>query len=114
MNRAEAGDMVIKLGRAYKNKDGKRITLHVFSKQAVKLDQVCRLLGGNYYRHGSGFLWIMGNKSQLVKVYQLVRPSLIDINTPHKLQTLLEYGAKHETTQYPKPSTLAHTSYYPM
>ena len=56
-------------GRAYKIGEG-RLTVQVWSKDYTMLNTVKEVFGGNYYRHGSGFIWACSKRSQLVAIWE--------------------------------------------
>ena len=39
--------------------------IHVFSRTTMELDRLVRKFGGNYYRHGSGFLWVFSGRKAI-------------------------------------------------
>ena len=64
---------VAQKGRAYKIGED-RLTVQVWSKDYTMLDTVKEVFGGNYYRHGSGFIWACSKRSQLMDVWKGVKP----------------------------------------
>jgi hypothetical protein len=48
-------------GRGYLT-SGKYPRIHVFSRSVVELDRLVRRFGGNYYKHRSGFMWVLSGK----------------------------------------------------
>lgn len=61
--------------RAYPVKNG-RIALHVWTKDMGRLDVLKEIVGGNYYRHGSGFLWVCSKRDEIVAIADVIRESL--------------------------------------
>ncbi len=60
---------VAQKGRAYKIGEN-RLTVQVWSKDYTMLATVKEVFGGNYYRHGSGFIWACSKRSQLMDMWE--------------------------------------------
>lgn len=93
---------VAEKGRAYKV--GKnRLSLHVWSKDRTVLDTLKETFGGNYYRHGSGFVWMCSKRSILYDIWVAVRPfaeseTLSLLEAEYEILYQLGHEAKvHET-----------------
>ena len=69
---------ILERGRAYILKDGERITLHVWHKDVNVVQNIKDVYGGNYYRHGSGFLYACSNRKILKKMWRSVNPRITD------------------------------------
>jgi hypothetical protein len=61
--------------RSYNLKNN-RIAVHLWGKDAALLRVLKEVFGGNYYRHGSGYLWICSKRDQLERVWEAVQPHL--------------------------------------
>ena len=48
-------------GRGYRIQ-GKYPRIHVFSRSKLELDRLVREFGGNFYSHGTGWLWVLSGK----------------------------------------------------
>jgi hypothetical protein len=47
--------------------------LVVFSKWKSELDLLVHYYGGNYYRHGSGFIWSVSKHETLITIVNIMR-----------------------------------------
>lgn len=92
---------VVQKGRAYKIGED-RLTVQVWSKDYTMLDTVKEVFGGNYYRHGSGFIWACSKRSQLMNMWESVRLHLERDNLT-SLEEMYEVlrQPKHETEVHP-------------
>ena len=77
--------VILTKGRVYIDK-GKYIQLRVFAKELVVLDMLTRSFGGNYYPHGSGYVWVVSKLSDLENIAR-------QVNLP-ELAYALERGLK--------------------
>lgn len=71
-------------GRVYLSK-GKYITLRVFSKARGDVVTLQKVYGGNYYEHGTGYIWVLGDKEglkYLVESLDTVPPNLEKLRSP--------------------------------
>ncbi len=68
----DAAVTVAQKGTAYNVKNG-RLAVQVWSKDYTRLDTVKEVFGGNYYRHGSGFVWACSKRADLVAMWKSVR-----------------------------------------
>jgi len=50
----------------------KRVQVHVFSKYPSECSLLIHTFGGNKYKHGSGFTWIISKRSDLVALINLM------------------------------------------
>jgi len=84
-------------GRAYRIGED-RLTVQIWSKDYTMLDTVKEVFGGNYYRHGSGFIWACSKRSQLMNVWEGVKDH-VEGNNLASLEEM--YGllrqSEHET-----------------
>lgn len=69
---------ILERGRAYILKDGERITLHVWHKDVNVVQNIKEVYGGNYYRHGSGFLYACSSRKILKEIWRSVNPRITD------------------------------------
>lgn len=82
-------------GRVYKSKGYP--VLHVFSIQLVDVIHLRDLWGGNYYKHGSGYLWILGKREGQLQVLKDVKLSVGSLSD--RLTVLDEMLTSEEQTQ---------------
>jgi hypothetical protein len=84
-------------GRAYKIGEN-RLTVQVWSKDYTMLNTVKEVFGGNYYRHGSGFIWACSKRSQLMNVWKGVKDH-VEGNNLASLEEMYELlrQSEHET-----------------
>lgn len=66
-----AAEIVGTRGRAYIAK-GKYVSIVVFSTSIMEMDLLIRTFGGNRYVHGSGWIWVLGRRSQLLTLKGLL------------------------------------------
>lgn len=83
-------------GRAYSQKNGRRVALQLFSKDSTLMDKLCATYGGQSYRHGSGRLWIVGKGTELRTIWQVLEPKL-EGQRPPRFAPLYKYvGDTHD------------------
>lgn len=70
-----AAQIVVERGRVYVQRK-RYIVVTVFSKSITELDGLCRAFGGNYYRHGVGYIWALGRKEDVHRLAELVQPHM--------------------------------------
>lgn len=87
----DATNNVARHGRSY-NLQNDRIAVHLWSKDASALKVLKEVFGGNYYRHGSGFLWICSKRSQLQKVWEAIQPYLDEEAETRLRPLMLEFS----------------------
>lgn len=68
---------ILERGRCYVL-DAERITLHVWHKDINVVENIKTTYGGNYYRHGSGFLYACSNRKILKQMWRAVAPRIRD------------------------------------
>lgn len=69
---------ILERGRAYRLEDGERITLHVWHKDVTVVQNIKDIYGGNFYRHGSGFLYACSSRKVLRKIWLAANPRITD------------------------------------
>lgn len=69
---------ILERGRAYILQDGERITLHIWHKDVTVVQNIKDVYGGNFYRHGSGFLFACSSRKVLREIWRAVNPRITD------------------------------------
>ena len=60
----KASRIVTARGKVYVDKRG-YIQLQIFSRNITELDLFVRIFSGNYYSHGSEFIWMVSRRTEL-------------------------------------------------
>lgn len=58
--------------------------MRVFSKKRADMVVLEEAFGGNYYKHGAGFVWVLGNRERLLELVEslsTVPPNLEELRS---------------------------------
>lgn len=75
-SRVKAARLVITRARAYSVRDGRYLTVKVFTTEEHDAEILADVYGGNYYPHRSGWLWILGNQDDIADMYKALREQI--------------------------------------
>jgi hypothetical protein len=63
----EAEEVVLIKGRTYPY-HGRYLQIQVFTKWLTEVNLLVQRFGGNYYKHGTGFVWVLANRQKLLQM----------------------------------------------
>ena len=73
MTNDTAQQIVLERGRGYLYK-GKYPQVTIFTKSLVDIYKLKTTYGGNYYKHNTGFVWMITNRYQLRLLLKAISP----------------------------------------
>lgn len=70
-----AEDLVLEKGRGYLYRS-RYPQVVVFTNSGTELDKLVQAFGGNTYRHGTGHVWILSKKKDILVMIDKIKPFL--------------------------------------
>lgn len=82
-----AAELLVEHARVYKHGKKKQyLTVHFFSLNEREVRLVKKVFGGNYYKHGVGFSWILSSREGLKLLLDKISPYMVEHSPLTKLE----------------------------
>lgn len=82
-----AAELLVERGRVYRHGFGRKYwAVHFFSRSIPEMRLVKKCFGGNYYRHGVGYLWVISSKEGIRVLLTEVTPYMTEDSQLRKLE----------------------------